>query len=90
MQDNFAHEMIRYDYRSLEALITVNPSGDYGIYYTRITDRLSPPPQPPMPPRASTTSIRSKFTLRALDIQWHKHKTHIEGETVQYIYMKYT
>jgi len=35
--------MIRYDYRSLEpyqALITVNANGDYGIYYTRVTDSL--------------------------------------------------
>ena len=41
MQDNFAHDMIRYDYRSLEpyhALITVNANGDYGIYYTQVTD----------------------------------------------------
>ena len=43
MQDNFAHDMIRYDYRSLEpyqALITVNANGDYGIYYTQVTDPL--------------------------------------------------
>lgn len=42
-QDNFAHDMIRYDYRSLEpyqALITVNANGEYGIYYTRVTDQL--------------------------------------------------
>ncbi|KAH9990919.1 S-adenosyl-L-methionine-dependent methyltransferase [Russula vinacea] len=43
--DNFAHDMIRYDYRSLEpyqALITVNANGDYGIYYTRLAARAIP------------------------------------------------
>ena len=66
-QVNFAHDMIRYDYRSLEpykALITVNAKGDYGIYYTCVTDPLVASflnlrrrlvPQPPTPPRAPTT-----------------------------------
>ena len=43
MQDNFAHNMIRYDYRSLEpyqALITVTANGDYGIYCTQVADPL--------------------------------------------------
>ncbi|KAF8493283.1 S-adenosyl-L-methionine-dependent methyltransferase [Russula emetica] len=71
--DNFAHDMIRYDYRSLEpyqALITVNASGDYGIYYTRVTDplitsflnlrrRLGHPP--PLPSILKSPSVRSIY-----------------------------
>jgi hypothetical protein len=65
--------MIRYDYRSLEpyqALITVNASGDYGIYYTRVTDplitsflnlrrRLGHPP--PLPSILKSPSVRSIY-----------------------------
>ncbi|KAH9976078.1 DUF185-domain-containing protein [Russula compacta] len=71
--DNFAHDMIRYDYRSLEpyqALITVNAKGDYGIYYTRVTDpliasflnlrrRLGHPP--PLPSILKSPSVRSIY-----------------------------
>ena len=65
--------MIRYDYRSLEpyqALITVSASGDYGIYYTRVTDplitsflnlrrRLGHPP--PLPSILKSSSVRSIY-----------------------------
>ena len=65
--------MIRYDYRSLEpyqALITVSANGDYGIYYTRVTDpliasfldlrrRLSHPP--PLPSILKSPSMRSIY-----------------------------
>ena len=65
--------MIRYDYRSLEpyqGLITVNADGDYGIYYTRVTDpliasflnlrrRLGHPP--PLPSILKSPSMRSIY-----------------------------
>jgi hypothetical protein len=65
--------MIRYDYRSLEpykALITVNAKGEYGIYYTCVTDplvasflnlrrRLGHPP--PLPPILKSPSVRSIY-----------------------------
>jgi hypothetical protein len=69
---NFAHDMICYDYRSLEpyqGLITVNTDGNYGIYYTRVTDPLiafflnlrrrlgHPPPLPSIPKSPSVRSI---------------------------------
>lgn len=41
--DNFAHDMIRYDLRTLEpyqGLVTVDAQGDFSTYYTRITDPL--------------------------------------------------
>ncbi|KAI9444494.1 S-adenosyl-L-methionine-dependent methyltransferase [Lactarius indigo] len=71
--DNFAHDMIRYDYRTLEphqALITVDGKGDYGIYYTRVTDpliasflnlrrRLGHPP--PLPSILKSPSVRSIY-----------------------------
>lgn len=71
--DNFAHDMIRYDYRTLEphqALITVDAKGDYGIYYTRVTDpliasflnlrrRLGHPP--PLPSILKSPSVRSIY-----------------------------
>ncbi|KAI0629371.1 DUF185-domain-containing protein [Trametes polyzona] len=41
--DNFAHDMIRYDLRTLEpyqGLITVDNKGDFSTYYTKITDPL--------------------------------------------------
>jgi hypothetical protein len=73
IQDNFAHDMIRYDYRTLEphqALITVDAKGDYGIYYTRVTDpliasflnlrrRLGHPP--PLPSILKSPSVRSIY-----------------------------
>ena len=73
-QVNFAHDMIRYDYQSLDqhqALITVNANGDHGIYYTCITDPLiasflnlrrplvNPPPLPPILNSPSVPSIYS-------------------------------
>ena len=70
MQDNFAHDMIRYDYRSLEpyqALITVNANSDYGIYYTHVMDPLialffnlqrRPGHPPPLPSILKLPSVR--------------------------------
>ena len=43
-QDEFARDMICYDYRSLEpynALITVNANGHCSIFYMRVTDPLT-------------------------------------------------
>ena len=42
-QDNFAHDMIRYDMRTLEpyqGLVTVDENGDYSTYFTKVTDPL--------------------------------------------------
>ena len=42
-QDNFAHDMIRYDMRTLEpyqGLVTVDENGDYSTYFTEVTDPL--------------------------------------------------
>lgn len=66
--------MIRYDYRTLEpyqALITIDDSGDFGIYYTRVTDplissflslrrRLGHPP--PLPSLLKSNTMRSIYT----------------------------
>ncbi|KAI0730714.1 DUF185-domain-containing protein [Earliella scabrosa] len=41
--DNFAHDLIRYDLRTLEpyqGIVTVDKSGDFSSYYTKITDPL--------------------------------------------------
>ncbi|EPT02987.1 hypothetical protein FOMPIDRAFT_1116985 [Fomitopsis schrenkii] len=41
--DNFAHDMIRYDLRTLEpyqGLVTIDAQGDFNTYYTRVTDPL--------------------------------------------------
>ncbi|KAL6309298.1 S-adenosyl-L-methionine-dependent methyltransferase [Sparassis latifolia] len=41
--DNFAHDMIRYDLRTLEpyqGLVTIDGNSDYSTYYTRVTDPL--------------------------------------------------
>ncbi|KAI9062507.1 DUF185-domain-containing protein [Trametes sanguinea] len=41
--DNFAHDMIRYDLRTLEpyqGLVTVDAKGDFSTYYTKVTDPL--------------------------------------------------
>ncbi|TFY64926.1 hypothetical protein EVJ58_g2312, partial [Rhodofomes roseus] len=41
--DNFAHDMIRYDLRTLEpyqGLVTIDAHGDFSTYYTRVTDPL--------------------------------------------------
>ncbi|KDQ61340.1 hypothetical protein JAAARDRAFT_203873 [Jaapia argillacea MUCL 33604] len=41
--DNFAHDMIRYDLRTLQpkqAWISIDGEGDFGVHYTRVTDPL--------------------------------------------------
>ncbi|KAH9849954.1 DUF185-domain-containing protein [Lenzites betulinus] len=41
--DNFAHDMVRYDLRTLEpyqGLVTIDANGDFSTYYTKITDPL--------------------------------------------------
>ncbi|CCM00250.1 uncharacterized protein FIBRA_02279 [Fibroporia radiculosa] len=41
--DNFAHDMIRYDLRTLEpyqGIVTIDGHGDFSTYYTRVTDPL--------------------------------------------------
>ncbi|OBZ73669.1 NADH dehydrogenase [ubiquinone] complex I, assembly factor 7 [Grifola frondosa] len=73
--DNFAHDMIRYDLRTLEpyqGLVTIDASGDFSTYYTRITDplinsylrlrrRLNHPPPIPRILKASST-FRTFYT----------------------------
>jgi hypothetical protein len=42
-QDNFAHDMIRYDYRTLEpyqAYVSIDENGDFGTHYTKVMDPL--------------------------------------------------
>jgi hypothetical protein len=42
-QDNFAHDMIRYDYRTLEpyeTYISIDENGDFGTHYTKVSDPL--------------------------------------------------
>ena len=42
-QDNFAHDLIRYDLRTLEpyqGIVTIDKNGDFSSYYTKITDPL--------------------------------------------------
>ncbi|TFY54744.1 hypothetical protein EVG20_g9584 [Dentipellis fragilis] len=72
--DNFAHDMIRYDYRTLEpyqGLITIDDNGEFGMYYTRVTDplissflalrrRLGHPP--PLPALLRSSTLRSLYT----------------------------
>ncbi|RDX49195.1 DUF185-domain-containing protein [Polyporus arcularius HHB13444] len=41
--DNFAHDLIRYDLRTLEpyqGIVTVDKAGDFSTYYTKVTDPL--------------------------------------------------
>ncbi|KAI0738529.1 DUF185-domain-containing protein [Daedaleopsis nitida] len=41
--DNFAHDLIRYDLRTLEpyqGIVTIDKTGDFSTYYTKITDPL--------------------------------------------------
>lgn len=41
--DNFAHDMIRYDLRTLEpyqGLVAIDANGDYSAHYSRVTDPL--------------------------------------------------
>ena len=43
IKDNFAHDMIRYDLKTLEpyqGLVTIDANGDFSSYYTRVTDPL--------------------------------------------------
>lgn len=43
MQDNFAHDMIRYDLRTLEplqGLVAIDDRGHFSTFYTRVTDPL--------------------------------------------------
>lgn len=42
-QDNFAHDIVRYDLRTLEpyqGLVCIDEEGDYSTFYTRVTDPL--------------------------------------------------
>ncbi|KZT25250.1 DUF185-domain-containing protein [Neolentinus lepideus HHB14362 ss-1] len=41
--DNFAHDLIRYDLRTLEPYqgwVTIDHNGDFGMHYTRVSDPL--------------------------------------------------
>jgi len=41
--DNFAHDMIRYDLKTMEpyqGLVAIDGNGDFSMYYTRVTDPL--------------------------------------------------
>ncbi|PIL24670.1 hypothetical protein GSI_12554 [Ganoderma sinense ZZ0214-1] len=41
--DNFAHDLIRYDLRTLEpyqGIVTIDKHGDFSSYYTKVTDPL--------------------------------------------------
>jgi hypothetical protein len=43
VQDNFAHDMVRYDMRTLEpyqTLVAIDENGDFSTHYTRVTDPL--------------------------------------------------
>lgn len=43
MQDNFAHDMIRYDLKTLEpyqTYVSVDDNGDFSTHYTRVSDPL--------------------------------------------------
>ncbi|TDL24083.1 DUF185-domain-containing protein [Rickenella mellea] len=73
--DNFAHDMIRYDLKTLEpyqTFVTIDDTGDFAMHYTRITDplisqflslrqTLSHPPSIPAVLRKSS-SLRSLYT----------------------------
>jgi len=67
--DNFAHDIVRYELRTLEpyqGLITIDEYGDFATYYTRVTDPLisaflklrrqlfQPPPLPRLLKASST------------------------------------
>ncbi|PCH36361.1 DUF185-domain-containing protein [Wolfiporia cocos MD-104 SS10] len=73
--DNFAHDMIRYDLRTLEpyqGLVTIDANGDFGTVYTRVTDPLiasflalrralmHPPPLPRL--LAASATFRTFYT----------------------------
>ncbi|TFY73801.1 hypothetical protein EWM64_g10211, partial [Hericium alpestre] len=72
--DNFAHDMIRYDYRTLEpyqGLITIDANGEFGMYYTRVTDplissflalRRSLGHPPPLPALLKSPAMRSIYS----------------------------
>jgi hypothetical protein len=43
VQDNFAHDLVRYDLQTLEpyqAFVSADEAGDLSIYYTKVTDPL--------------------------------------------------
>lgn len=72
-QDNFAHDLVRYDLKTMEpyqGLVSIDEQGDFDIFYTRVTDPLissflslrhqlghSPP---------ISRILRSSFTMRNL------------------------
>ncbi|KAJ6614175.1 S-adenosyl-L-methionine-dependent methyltransferase [Mycena sp. CBHHK59/15] len=75
--DNFAHDMIRYDLRTLEplqAFVTIDDRGDFDMIYTPVTDplissflklrtRLAHPPAIPRLLRAAPALLRAYTTL---------------------------
>ncbi|KAF7370206.1 Protein arginine methyltransferase NDUFAF7 [Mycena sanguinolenta] len=75
--DNFAHDMIRYDLKSLtplQALVTIDDRGDYDMIYTPVTDplissflklrtRLAHPPAIPRLLRAAPALLRAYSNL---------------------------
>ncbi|KAJ7717114.1 DUF185-domain-containing protein [Mycena maculata] len=75
--DNFAHDMIRYDLKTLEplqALVTIDDRGDFDLIYTPITDpliasflklrtRLAHPPPIPRLLRAAPALLRAYSNL---------------------------
>ncbi|KAJ7227827.1 S-adenosyl-L-methionine-dependent methyltransferase [Mycena haematopus] len=75
--DNFAHDMIRYDLktlRPLQALVTIDDRGDYDMFYTPVTDpliasflklqtRLAHPPAIPRVLRAAPALLRAYSNL---------------------------
>ncbi|KAF7356212.1 Protein arginine methyltransferase NDUFAF7 [Mycena venus] len=75
--DNFAHDMIRYDLRTLQplqAFVTVDDRGDYDMIYTPVTDpliasflklrtRLAHPPAIPRLLRAAPALLRAYTNL---------------------------
>ncbi|GJE98574.1 SAM-dependent methyltransferase [Phanerochaete sordida] len=72
--DNFAHDMIRYDLKTLEPFqgwVTIDNNGDFDMYYSRVTDpliasflalrrRLGHPP--PLPRLLNMGPLRSVYT----------------------------
>jgi len=72
--DNFAHDLIRYDLRTLEpyqGVITIDENRDFGVHYERINDplvnsffslrrRLNHPP--PLSPLLKYPSLRSLYS----------------------------
>jgi hypothetical protein len=76
LQDNFAHDMIRYDLRTLEplqAVVSIDSTGDFSLLYEPLSDpllrrvlayrRLLPPTPSTLPPLSSPLLI-SPFLRR--------------------------